>query len=410
MANGFNISLIDVTQKSVAFDSIAAAIDFSKKEIAFWKDEIPSRLSDMGVKPRNNILNNAINSNNSFFGLLRKLEALLPTFDSLDDASSRRALQDIGQDIAAIRNNWINSEHPFIWSWLECFKVSDQTADAFWEAVVQNQSSQTGRYDYLKGYLLAYEYSLQGNSDLTKRRKSEEKAFDRMRSQLFSKKNELVEDVVEFKKDIIQWADETKTNFSNWHDEQKRISGEELEAQVENFGLKMQGWEEKIESLEKTFVEKLRFNGPATYWKKQSEKYRCQGIIWTMALMAVVAFALVYFREFFLLWANGQRLQLNLASLEGAVIFTAILSSFVFLSRIFSRLAFSSFHLQRDAEEREQLTHLYLALGHENEIDSESRVIILQALFSRSETGLIANESGPTMPGLSEAVTAAMKK
>lgn len=65
-----------------------------------------------------------------------------------------------------------------------------------------------------------------------------------------------------------------------------------------------------------------------------------------------------------------------------------------------SRLAFSSFHLQRDAEERQQLTYVYLALSNETHADEESGKIILQALFSRAETGLLASESEPTMPGL----------
>lgn len=52
----------------------------------------------------------------------------------------------------------------------------------------------------------------------------------------------------------------------------------------------------------------------------------------------------------------------------------------------------------RDAEEREQLTYLYLSLTHESEIDKESRDIVLQALFSRSETGLLSQEQGPKMP------------
>jgi hypothetical protein len=54
----------------------------------------------------------------------------------------------------------------------------------------------------------------------------------------------------------------------------------------------------------------------------------------------------------------------------------------------------------RDAEEREQLTYLYLSLSIEAVIDEGSREIVLQALFSRSETGLLINEHGPTMPSL----------
>ena len=63
----------------------------------------------------------------------------------------------------------------------------------------------------------------------------------------------------------------------------------------------------------------------------------------------------------------------------------------------------------RDAEEREQVTYLYLSLSEETNVDEEARSIVLQALFSRSETGLLNQEHGPAMPGVSEAVRAATR-
>ena len=63
----------------------------------------------------------------------------------------------------------------------------------------------------------------------------------------------------------------------------------------------------------------------------------------------------------------------------------------------------------RDAQERELLTYLYLSLHKDKEIDESSRNIILQALFNRSETGLLANESGPTMPGIVEPIKSQQK-
>ena len=61
-------------------------------------------------------------------------------------------------------------------------------------------------------------------------------------------------------------------------------------------------------------------------------------------------------------------------------------------------MTFSSFHLSRDAEEREQLTHFYLALKKDTEINEQERQLILQSLFSRADTGLLKDDSSPTMP------------
>ena len=66
--------------------------------------------------------------------------------------------------------------------------------------------------------------------------------------------------------------------------------------------------------------------------------------------------------------------------------------------RALHKVAFSSFHLSRDSEEREQLTYVYLALIKENAIDEKDKNLIMQSLFSRAETGLLKDDSGPTMP------------
>ena len=62
-------------------------------------------------------------------------------------------------------------------------------------------------------------------------------------------------------------------------------------------------------------------------------------------------------------------------------------------------MTFSTFHLSRDAEEREQLTYVFLAMQKEKAIDPTERHLIMQSLFSRADTGLLKDEGSPTMPG-----------
>ncbi len=79
--------------------------------------------------------------------------------------------------------------------------------------------------------------------------------------------------------------------------------------------------------------------------------------------------------------------------------FYSLISFIVYAIKIFSKLTFSSFHLVRDAEEREQLTYVYLALKKEQSIDDTERHLIMQSLFSRADSGLLKDDAGPTMPG-----------
>lgn len=60
-------------------------------------------------------------------------------------------------------------------------------------------------------------------------------------------------------------------------------------------------------------------------------------------------------------------------------------------------MTMSSFHLSRDAEERHQLVGFYLCLLSEKAVTEKERAIVINALFSRSETGLLQGESAPIM-------------
>jgi len=78
-------------------------------------------------------------------------------------------------------------------------------------------------------------------------------------------------------------------------------------------------------------------------------------------------------------------------------ILTVITSVLVYLVRYFIKMAMSSFHLSRDARERENLSHFYLALIENGAVTEKERAIILNSLFSRSDSGLLKGDSSPTM-------------
>jgi hypothetical protein len=52
---------------------------------------------------------------------------------------------------------------------------------------------------------------------------------------------------------------------------------------------------------------------------------------------------------------------------------------------------------------------MYLALIKEKAIEPKEREIVLQALFSRADTGLLKTEGGPTMPAISTLAAIAKK-
>ena len=88
------------------------------------------------------------------------------------------------------------------------------------------------------------------------------------------------------------------------------------------------------------------------------------------------------------------------ATIRASLIFVALMSVAGYLIHLFTRIAISSFHLSRDYRERFQLTRVYLALIKDGDVanDENTRQIVLQSIFSRSDTGLLKGDHALTMP------------
>nr|WP_275980245.1 DUF6161 domain-containing protein [Halalkalibacter alkaliphilus] len=157
---------------------------------------------------------------------------------------------------------------------------------------------------------------------------------------------------------------------------------------------------EQLEELTVLYTQKLRLEGPATYWEKTANDYNKKGIIWTFITLIVALFFMTGLG--LLLWNFPQiDSALNLNSLKFAIVLTIIISTGIFLVNFFIKLSTSAFHLSRDANERYQLTFIYLSLLKEEGITDSERNIVLQSIFSRADTGLLKGDSTPAFPDTS---------
>lgn len=388
-----NINFKDITNtKEWSFDNIEALKQFIENEKEFWSQEKSNLNNDRNLS--------------SYFNVVTTLTQILSKLSSIenieDEQQKKQGLAQLQSEyFRNLHSNFIWSGQTFVKSWLEAYKVSIDTGNAFIDAIIKNQTQNNQNFKSMQGYILAYEYQMQGKSELTKRQISEEKSFEALRDRLDSKTNELIAHVDEFEQNIDNWQSKT----IDYTEKAKRVNNKLLhrtqKKRNQEFNDYMASAKSKIEELENTYQEKLRLEKPAAYWNTKASSYKLQGIIWSVILGFILLIGIDSFAHFFKLWLKGQSLGIELHSLQGAVIFATILTIYAFLVKSISKMVFSSFHLQRDAEEREQLTHVYLALSNENgAIDEDSRKIVLQALFSRADSGLLHKDSSPTMPGM----------
>lgn len=398
-----SVTLSDVTTRNVKFDDLGSLYSFVKEQSKFWSNAYEE------FKNKQNNNHQFLSAFNNFNSLINLIDGWKDNLENWDDAQLTQQINSQRNIFNSIRQNWLWSGHPFVGAFLECNKTYGlQGATSFFSFVANKQLTNTNHIDGYIGSLLAYEFELQ-DSELTKRRNSEKKSFNHLRNQLDETTQKLVGEAQQFKDEFASWDETTKSDWLEWIQEtkiehtnqQENYASEHKELQTnqrDEFINYMEGCRTRISDLENTYQEKLRLEKPAEYWKKSAKKYGVQGGLWSVALVASIVLGLVYFYDFFNSWLQGQEVAVKLNSLQGAVIFGSILAVYAFLVKTISKLTFSAFHLMRDSEEREQLTYLYLSLNNEGQIDSSSRELILQALFSRSETGLLAGESGPTMP------------
>jgi len=393
----FSITFNDANNKQYTFDTLESLSDFFRSEQDFWADK-SANFSNVQTRLYP-YLNAAV-----------RLQDVVNTISSWDQHLAGWDSSTFNQKLNELRSNylnnisayWLSSEHSFIDAWLASYIYSQETGDSFLEASLGKNLSHISNYSVLRGYILAYEFAQQEDSLITSRRKAEKQSFNAIKDQLLKKKTQLIDDVTVFKNDLTGWRDNTKKEIAGWQGNQKQHYEDSALYRSNSFEERLSAWAQSVAELESKYKEKLRFDGPAKYWKDSAERLKEQGNNYIITVVVISVVFIFCLGKFFHSWLQGHPSNLNLHSLEGVVLFASVLSGFAILIRTFSRLAFSSFHLQRDAEEREQLTHLYLSLANETNVDDESRKIVLQALFSRSETGLLANDGGPTMPGMTD--------
>lgn len=395
-----NFTVQDVAKRSVDFTSLKSLYKFCRSESKFWSSKKEKTTSGHPF----------FNVHVMFDQFISQLDVYNEQgkFKDWDDATLNQTLNQLkSQKLRTLGQSWLWSGHSYTDAFIDCSESNgDTAATAFIDYIAHSKTPSVATKEHFDGYLCAYEFVNQ-DSDLLKRRKSEKAAISRLKRGYLESQDKLFLEVDELKQGFTDWNQDSKEESKRLYKIQKYLGERKVREQGHSFARRLNDWESSVETwksnvstLEETYQEKLRLKKPAEYWAKAATRYSRQGYLWSFILGLVVCIGIISFQDIFVAWLMGKKIPLQLASFQGILLFGTIAALYAFALKSLSRLAFSSFHLMRDAEEREQLTYLYLSLTNEAVIDEGAREIVLQALFSRTETGLLTNEHGPTMPSL----------
>ncbi|KAA0266092.1 MAG: hypothetical protein EDM75_00745 [Chlorobiota bacterium] len=157
-------------------------------------------------------------------------------------------------------------------------------------------------------------------------------------------------------------------------------------------------WQKKITDLENLYNDKLSLEAPVDHWENLEKEYKKNGLWWTIGAV-VIACCIAGIAIYLIMNLQpNPRKDFSAFDIKQFIIITLSFTGLSYLLSLFIKQALSSFHLAKDAKERLQLTKVYLAMLGNKSIQNEERLIVLQSLFSRADTGLIKGDGAPTMP------------
>jgi hypothetical protein len=285
-------------------------------------------------------------------------------------------------------------------------KVSKETPNYFpgaYNFILETNNYNVNNRENFYGALLAYEFTLKDHTLLTERRKTEQSSISKIRNDfqkyLSESETELVkhlknanDNFSEYSKKIDDLKTEKEEIFENWFNNTKNDEWQKWYDEKVNL----------LSKLEETYEKKLKLDKPARYWEKKSTKYYEQGKQARVILIWIVVCTSVFLGLILTIspnWIFTNVFKGNEISIvRWSIVFITLLSLIAFSIKALTKYMFSSFHLARDAEERHTLTFFYLALSKDSQVGDEDRKMILQALFSRTDTGLLKEDSSPTLP------------
>lgn len=291
-------------------------------------------------------------------------------------------------------------------------KFSNDIITHVYNSIINDNNSKRDR-EKIIGEILAYEF-MNKDSDITSRRKQEKLSLDKLRTDLSKSLDGSKENLNEFYSDSKNKIDELaqaiesikkekSDTFDNWYYTAEKHYNEWYENSNSKFTKLYSQSETKIKELENTYQEKLRLSEPVKYWSTRAEDLRKRGDKARVWLIGLIVITVLFLITYICIAPSGLIANIvkgNTDSMKWLLVSITIISFLAYGIRSFNKIMFSSYHLARDAEEREQLTYVYLALYNDNKIDKTERSIVLQALFSRADTGLLKEDSSPTMPGI----------
>ncbi|HBJ53727.1 MAG TPA: hypothetical protein DDY64_02540 [Streptococcus sp.] len=186
----------------------------------------------------------------------------------------------------------------------------------------------------------------------------------------------------------------------------KVIELEEFQKSINNWQKNKQ---DRLANLEETYKNKLSLEAPEQLWNERAVEHQKRATRWTYFLIGAVL-ALIFTLVLLVIVIHDYSLNIikkDLPFISESFILISVISFFIYIVRVLIKIVMSNHHLATEYRQKAALTRFYQALTKAgNNVDKEERLIIINSLFSKVETGLIKTDTSND----SEAILAILSK
>lgn len=202
-----------------------------------------------------------------------------------------------------------------------------------------------------------------------------------------NKLEQLLQEVGESQQEITRFIEEK-------HEEVQAQVDKNI-AEMDDYKSKVDDWQaekhKELRALKDAYRKKLQLEAPEKLWNERSEKYRIRAWCWTFGLVLAVAILLPVVAWFInSLHEFPKGITEKVPFLSQQVLFIGVISFFIYIIRVIIKIVMSNHHIAMEYEQKAALTRFYQALTYKGiEVDDNEKLIIMSALFSKADTGLV---------------------
>ena len=204
-------------------------------------------------------------------------------------------------------------------------------------------------------------------------------------------------------KDISEGSDEQFREITSFIEDQHNKIQEQFDEKVSEFAefqKSLNDWQKekqnKLKDLEETYKNKLSLEAPEQLWNERAIEHQKRATKWTWFLIGAVL-ALISVSVILVLVIHDYSLNVikkEIPFISESFILISVISFFIYIVRVLIKIVMSNHHLATEYRQKAALTRFYQSLTYAGtDIDKDERLIIINSLFSRVETGLVKTDT-----------------